>query len=521
MKPIHINIGSIFARPHESDYAMVRRCLIANPGISYSAINALLRQRNNKRELFVDRIRALQPSSYDVKRGDFPSGWKTYHRQCPQCAKQLYHTDIYALQWLERCPIHKCQFTKTCSVCHLPWPDMDEIAKRDCPGCGIATLSDYTKSELTEIRNQNYQSIVDIYELINHHHDNNHWMLMGLSNSEGEWWSDCWSDWWNNTQITDIEFPSFQLHHHPELTQDRLNSLYITTIKLNCKSAKVSEYCGIRSVERIDLPAWNDEASNDIFKKMPHLLRNDYQVMHHIASWIQHRTPHNHQLHISTYRYLNVGDFVKGPNPCPYCLSVSLWFFHVSSKHYGNNIANRINDYPFCSLNGINNFYDGCEPSIVTNFYDFFETSHYYTVNDDDFVTWFYRRGLEVAFVDILRFVLDMFGKLQGYRESGLYFTPSPYDGRSFSDQYCAVEIKNRLLLFYYENEHPLDKYKPAGIPDIKKLCCTYDEHHEKNKRDHNPVRFDEIKETGLTKRCFKSLHDSFRYYIRHIYRLY
>ncbi|MCU7858879.1 MAG: hypothetical protein KZQ86_03400, partial [Candidatus Thiodiazotropha sp. (ex Lucinoma kastoroae)] len=94
-------MGKKLAKPFESQYAVFRRCLTANPGIPLSVIEANLRIvvpdiRSTLKRLSALQSSSTQPSSNYIN----PDGYK---RQCPECAKILYHTDIFALPWLKMC----------------------------------------------------------------------------------------------------------------------------------------------------------------------------------------------------------------------------------------------------------------------------------------------------------------------------------------------------------------------------------------------------------------------------------
>ena len=155
MSQIHINIGHLFAKPYESNYSMMRRCLCANPGLTYFYIASLLNQSVHYRRNAYERLRTLQVRYKLNKYDSYPSSFvfpepivdidttssSHYKRQCPKCAKEMYHTNIYNYSWLSRCPIHHCKLTYQCGICNQQWPTIQTVAKRDCPGCGLIPVN--------------------------------------------------------------------------------------------------------------------------------------------------------------------------------------------------------------------------------------------------------------------------------------------------------------------------------------------------------------------------------------------
>lgn len=102
-----INVGRLFARPRESAYAILRRILSVNPGVSYLDIDGFLRTALPKLHSPFDRLFALVGNEQHTTLANGNKLYRaSYKRQCPICASELYHTDIYALEWLTR-----CQFT--------------------------------------------------------------------------------------------------------------------------------------------------------------------------------------------------------------------------------------------------------------------------------------------------------------------------------------------------------------------------------------------------------------------------
>jgi len=107
-----MNQALLFNRPGESDYNRFRRLIVANCGL-------------NK----LDEKLALPK-------------YLGLDKQCPDCAKSLFHSDVNELFWLHVCPIHLADLTKTCPACGDQWPSVDRLTKAKCAMCGGKMTSD-------------------------------------------------------------------------------------------------------------------------------------------------------------------------------------------------------------------------------------------------------------------------------------------------------------------------------------------------------------------------------------------
>jgi len=503
MKPFHLNLGNRFAQPYESQYAMLRRCLIANPGIPLSIIEANLRNLVPGYSSTMDHLRSLQLSSGLVQTDN--KLYEAYRRQCPVRAQHLYHTNIYDLPWISLCPIHHCAFTTICPTCEQPWPDKKALATRDCPNCGRLSFSQLIEFALPSMQNVDYRPIADIYEFINHDSDDD----LRLVNYERNGNVNIFSEvWWNMLSIYSPLFPSCQAHRHPTFSTAKLKPLHIRLRPMHHKSTPMLPFDKQNSEPINPSP---DTCCLDINKTTQRLLKPDFKVMQYIVSWISRQTPCRHQIHIADYRHLVTKDFFDRPDPCPYCLALSLWFFDTASKKYSQFYVDSINIYPFCWEAGFNNFYNISEPYLTHDFRDRF-------ILNKNFTIWFYRRGLEISFVDILRFTFDLLRRIQGYRRND---QPSNFNSfyhypRDFLDRQCSTSVIDSRFFFYYENEHPLESYVPPKFSKLDTQCRNYyrylSECHDK------VARFDyAIPTSEFTYDTFLSLHQEFRMLLKHL----
>lgn len=154
---ITVNTGVLFRKPGESTYAGVRRFLVANSTRAYRELVQQAREsekdqpkRSQKETILVRfahrietafcKMHQLPPPMYAVKP---PFGVATdstalrIQRNCPVCVAGLFHSPLYDLPWLKRCPLHGETLTATCPACHHAWPTLNDLWTRQCVVCGI------------------------------------------------------------------------------------------------------------------------------------------------------------------------------------------------------------------------------------------------------------------------------------------------------------------------------------------------------------------------------------------------
>jgi hypothetical protein len=85
----------------------------------------------------------LWENQYCLAKGiaETPSQTMRYmnHREdlhnCPVCASQCFHSDLYQLGWVFKCPLHQTKIVTLCPSCNLPWPKPSELLSRRCSRC--------------------------------------------------------------------------------------------------------------------------------------------------------------------------------------------------------------------------------------------------------------------------------------------------------------------------------------------------------------------------------------------------
>lgn len=117
------NSGVSFSHPLESSYALARRLQIANPVASLKE-SATLYRRFIATEP-VDSIERYLPQD------------STIHsvRQCPLCAKHMFHPSVYRVPGMFLCPVHDIRFSRSCPDCGQSWERPLYVRHPQCETC--------------------------------------------------------------------------------------------------------------------------------------------------------------------------------------------------------------------------------------------------------------------------------------------------------------------------------------------------------------------------------------------------
>lgn len=136
-----MNQGLVFYHPNESVYNKYRRLVVANPilrstfnKINKSAlVNFLIQETHNTSVKYPH----TSPNALGVDDlQEFMNQTLYCRRQCPDCAKIIFHSSLFDCDWIKLCPVHQKALVDCCPECKHPWPNSKEIAERTCPCCG-------------------------------------------------------------------------------------------------------------------------------------------------------------------------------------------------------------------------------------------------------------------------------------------------------------------------------------------------------------------------------------------------
>lgn len=123
-----MNRGDGFTHPLESQYAVARRILVANPVLSLQKFRRLYLHPMSHSK--IDSLSHLMCE-------DDPLSLKGAVRQCFLCARDLFHPTAYGLAAIKLCPVHNVPLSEKCPDCGMPWKRSLIARKPECKTCGI------------------------------------------------------------------------------------------------------------------------------------------------------------------------------------------------------------------------------------------------------------------------------------------------------------------------------------------------------------------------------------------------
>lgn len=148
-----LNEGLRFRHPLESYYNIYRRLVISNPaygGLKTPTAIAKLQSHiktisNASDVIFHNYLLQFTQDNHSLKPLNLVRQRNMSDlcvRQCPECARSVFHTNIFNYSWVISCPIHDTPLLKRCPNCNFRWRNRNEIHGEQCDLCGCRTAYD-------------------------------------------------------------------------------------------------------------------------------------------------------------------------------------------------------------------------------------------------------------------------------------------------------------------------------------------------------------------------------------------
>lgn len=151
--------GEMFKKPLESTDGTVQRILASNPAVTqnylrkmvesldYDLIPSTVKYGNIKSKTHNLLLRGynkfLKEHNIIGRRGSKIEAQTDYEdslkRTCPECALYNYHTPIFHIPWIIKCPIHEELLTTRCPDCLTSWKIGLSAKRSKCERCGLYT----------------------------------------------------------------------------------------------------------------------------------------------------------------------------------------------------------------------------------------------------------------------------------------------------------------------------------------------------------------------------------------------
>lgn len=421
----HLNLGLRYKLPFESDYSITRRFLIANDGIPWTELKRELNNQNDvlkgSNDSVVSKISYLEtktPSKH-------PINCFQANKACPQCLKQLYHTELFNCEWLTHCPIHNCILESKCPECQLEWPSINEIGYRRCILCARTNIIERKNLKLLTLTGLDIKPILEIYNFI---------LDSPTSSKLG-----------NKGNIYDTGLYGVTEKRHPLYLS--FKDKYLYHLKKKSLKKKIQRYKIVSptlNLIKSELsPANYLEAVDCLVLMRKDLLETRALVFSELLKCINKISCDKHTPTLSSYTDISI---TKASNSCPFCMALSMWFFFVQAYPYESEYKFNFDDYSLLRRRiGPYRFY---EPKALSNF---FVGENTYQISKD-FILWSYKRSLEICFVDML--------------EMCFLITSNSSGSNDYEDLVDHLYMKNKCVeYFYFKKNRTLYFYNNVKNP--------------------------------------------------------
>lgn len=330
MNKITLNTGHFFYRPFESPYSMWRR---------FASANRYLNRTKLLEALDISDESDIENAIINL---NYPIGMKPGYlyilqevtqipmSQCPECCASGYHTDLFNLPWVTRCPIHECELTQFCPDCRKKWPDYRTLFSRNCKRCGRLSLKDMNYTPRLDKSSETYECFNKLFSFIDFCRPKNSY-LQGSLNS-------VFRSERNTIEYWSKLFPNFQRMIYPKDIDDSLKKVGVDLDKIKCISSMDAELNELKEgnvfYSRHDCYMKPKKTKNIIEKMESDALEDNVRVstFYKIQEMINNITGEDHPFVIYDLRQINPIDFSREQFPCIYCLALSLWFYTASDS---------------------------------------------------------------------------------------------------------------------------------------------------------------------------------------------
>lgn len=446
-----LNRGDIFSKPGESHLALLRQFLIANYGVPWSVLYAELVEQtcklNNTQRQLIESIYCfynIPKASGIIFQTDGPL------KSCPKCQHQLYHSTLFDLPSLDKCPLHRCDLTLDCPQCGEKWPSLQDLPHRKCRMCGIfplTELNDYWPHYSVDKRYKSFDGLRAL--LYSHRPFTNIFNSPTTSPSSYRYSSTIRSS------------PNYIAYYkrHAYLSGDKLTHLELCKRNIGKRQTFVNE--------SIVTPDIKIQGRNDIHPLYFELLKTRFKAIKQIVKLIDTATKKRHEivLGIPNIRY----DITSLSSCCPICLTITMWI--LSNIGYPYPYRPRVTFDSFGSLKFLLP-YSQFEPCAITHVED--KDGANYRLNQD-LILWMYQRDLEYSFVELFEIIVRL---IKISRENQFPYKEFTFqDGaikwldhlrESYSDQ-CVSCFDGRVYI-HYSLQSPLDLLNLEEVRGVSNL---------------------------------------------------
>ncbi len=411
-----MNEAKRFYSKFESPYNVARRLTIANPAYH---------ERGPTQTFF----KHLEKKCYSITGKSshiFPQCFsRIMHlqmkKQCPECARVVFHSPLYDFDWMLKCPIHRVPLLQFCPTCKKGWTTISGLISNSCATCGIqlkpGALHQRCKIDIdthinkfTALYKFNFKSFVELWRS---------------------------NDWFYHDYhiIKSINYPKLVITRDPNiLDRDYLDCIYLISNQYDYFSGKA--YMIDDSFEdQIDCNNDINLVCNQL--KINALNKIGVEVMSHMGK--------DH--------YLQLAHGIEDTLRCMFCLTFKYWIdiiFHVVSKENNNFYTGEIFRHYGC--------YTPITPTPMLA--GKYKGNRYQIPNGIKYLL--YNMDLKWSYFSLYCYLCDVVTDLDGRSEKEKYIF------RFLERKYSKAENNNHFFNFwmgiYKKNEICLIKEKDSSI---------------------------------------------------------
>ena len=344
MNKRHVNLGKVFSAPFESPYSMWRRFLSANRTLKRPQLNEILDQLpvegivthtyfdNLYKVVHLNCRPQMVPSylKYFAERLEWHE-YEKIERHCPECARSGYHTDIFRLPWVKNCPLHGCDLTEQCALCHKNWPKWNQLFDNNCAVCGKISVKNSLDGK---IESDSYQEIEKLYEFITYGQEEHIYIQ-----SQG----DADIKIRHPINLMDKNFPSYQINIYPKPISKLLKILGVEIYDIGLTNA----HSVFSEPDKFGL------LNNNFFETHENTIADTrMRALSEIHAAIKERTQADHHFCVYDALRLTRADLSNSKMPCLYCLALTCWYHLVCNVPYSP-IHSNVGSIDFWFMNHI------------------------------------------------------------------------------------------------------------------------------------------------------------------------
>lgn len=179
-----LNLGLVLQRPHESEYNAYRRFLVANGKRSLHSIRKeiiamctdIIGEPHRYSTIQLSQLIQLHPNLRQFPLENITQSRTKRHynylKNCPECARSCYHSDLYQLPWLTQCPIHDQPLSTVCPTCKNLWPSIGKLPRIRCKTCGSKLLwKDLSKAAAFKMQGSDKTKLSALFHCLQEYRD--------------------------------------------------------------------------------------------------------------------------------------------------------------------------------------------------------------------------------------------------------------------------------------------------------------------------------------------------------------